>query len=89
MASITYDQTTAFGSKVYVAVQSLQTAKANLLRAKTVADGVTAGGTVPANLETNAMFKVASGGGSNFYNAIVSINSAIQALQAITDLDEG
>jgi hypothetical protein len=89
MASIGYSSNSAFGSKVNSTNQQLRLAQETLARVKTVMDDITAGGTVPANLETNTLFSVASGQGSNFYNAIVSIIGAIGALQAITDLDQG
>lgn len=69
--------------------QQLRQAQETLARTKSVMDDITAGGTVPANLESNTLFSVSAGQGANFYNAIVSIISAIGSLQAITDLDQG
>lgn len=98
MASISYNQTTAFGSKVYLATQALRLAQQNMSRTKAVMDDLTSGGTVTSNLEVGSngvippsatMFQVANGQGANFYNAIVAIISAIGTLQAITDLDQG
>jgi hypothetical protein len=89
MALIGYSASSSFGSKVNATNQNLRAAQATLSRTKQVMDDITAGGTVPANLESNTLFSVAAGQGSNFYNAIVSIISAIGSLQAITDLDQG
>lgn len=98
MPSIGFDTTAMFGQKVQQSIQALTLAKYTLARTKVVMDGLTAGGASPSNLEisvngtvpaTAGMFKVVNGQGANFYNAIVSINSAIGALQAVIDLDQG
>lgn len=98
MAQIPYDQTSPFGSKVYLAVQELRDAQYKILRCIDAANDITAGGTQPSNLETTAVpggkqFGVATGQGANFYNALQSIKSAIIsggiALQATIDLDQG
>ena len=89
MATIGYSVNSAFGSKVNQCNQDLRTCQAILARTKGVMDDITAGGTQTTNLETNPLFSVASGQGLNFYNAVVSIISAIGSLQSITDLDQG
>lgn len=93
MAQIPYDQTSPFGSKVYLAIQELRDAQYKILRCIDAANDLTGGGVTPANLEGSKQFGVASGQGANFYNALQSIKSAIiaggNALQATVDLDQG
>jgi hypothetical protein len=98
MASIGYNQTTAFGTYTFQSIRNLRLAQQNMARIKEVMDDLTGGGVTTTNLEVASngtipasaqMFQVVNGQGANFYNAIVSIISAIGALQAITDLDQG
>jgi hypothetical protein len=96
MAAIKYDQTTPFGAKIYLAIQSMKLAQANLSRCIDVANNITGGGVTPANLEGSVQFGVAAGQGQNFYNALASLNSALYAtpssrapVQATIDLDQG
>ena len=96
MARVSYDQTTPFGSKMYLAIQGIKLAQANLQRIKQVADAMTGGGATPANLELSKEFGVATGGGANFYAAIQSLDAALfttpaswTPVQATIDLDQG
>lgn len=100
MARIPYSQQSPFGSKIYVAVQQLRNAQYAVLRCIDEANSISAGGTQPANLETQtpqtdagSQFAVAVGQGSNFYNALQSLKAAIipagVPVQATIDLDQG
>lgn len=96
MASISYDQTTPFGSKMYLAIQNIRAAQSALQRIKQVADSVSAGGTTPSNLESSPLFKVAAGQGAAFYTALQSLDAALfttpaswTPVQASIDLDQG
>ena len=91
--SYAYDGNTAFGLKTFQALSKLHDARDLLLAIKQKADNVTVGGTVPANLETHPLFKVATGQGANFYNDIVALVTAINpsgaAIPASIDLYQG
>lgn len=101
MARIPYDQTSPFGSKVYLIAQRLAGAQSDLLRCIDEANAISGGGATPTKLEVGDVstadgakqFGVAAGQGANFYNALQSIKSAIVAsgarLQATIDLDQG
>lgn len=96
MSNISYNTTSPFGSKVYLAIQAIRGAQATFQRVKQAADAVTGGGVTPANLETNALFQVATGQGAAFYAAIQSIDAALfttpgswTPVQATIDLDQG
>lgn len=96
MANITYDQTTPFGSKVYLAIQGIRDAQAKMQRIKQMADAVSGGGTQTTNLETSPYFMVKAGQGAAFYAALQSINAALfttpaswTPVQATIDLDQG
>ena len=96
MATISYNITSPFGSKVYLAIQAIRGAQATFQRVKQVADDVTGGGVTPANLETSSLFQVASGQGAAFYAALQSIDAALfttpstwTPVQASVDLDQG
>jgi hypothetical protein len=96
MARVKYDQTTPFGSKMYLTIQAFKTIQANLPRIKQVADAMTGGGATPAALEGSAEFGVAVGQGANFYSAIQSLDAAAfttpsswTPVQATIDLDQG
>jgi hypothetical protein len=96
MAAISYSTTSPFGSKVYLAVQSIRGAQATFQRVKQAADAVSGGGVTPANLETSPLFMVSTGQGAAFYAAIQSIDAALfttpgswTPVQATIDLDQG
>lgn len=96
MARIAYDQTTPFGSKIYLSIQGIKQAQAYLQRCKQVADSITTGGTNTTALEGSPEFKVASGQGANFYAALQSLDAALfttpaswTPVQATIDLDQG
>lgn len=96
MAHITYDRTKPFGQITAEFVNAVIGARASAARIKSVMDQITAGGTTPANLETGnpegaANFGVPIGRGVDFYNAVVSIKSGLDAIAATTlgDLDLG
>jgi hypothetical protein len=88
-ARITYGG--SFGNKIAAAVSQLQVLKANLNRAKTIADDLTAGAGTAA-LEGSAEFNASNGGGSTLYNDLATIVAALNATSltsALTDLDQG
>ncbi len=94
--SIGYDRTTPFGSKISVAIQSLELAMANFKRVKEQMDALSGGGATPAALEGSAQFGVAVGQGAAIYAAVQSINASIFSvaasytpIQAVTNLDQG
>lgn len=96
MANITYSTTSPFGSKVYLAIQSIRGAQATFQRVKQVADAVSGGGVHPEYLETSPLFLVSTGQGSAFYTALQSIDAALfttpaswTPVQATIDLDQG
>jgi hypothetical protein len=96
MALITYSTITVYGMKTANAMNHIRQAMLDIQRIKQAADDITAGGTTPANLETNTLFSVASGQGANFYTALQSVIAALFAtpsswtpVQSLVDLDPG
>ena len=91
MARITYDASKIGGVMVAEAVDHIAKAQYLLARAKTLADAITAGGTVAANLESSPEFGVAVGGGQAFYDAVSTMkaNAATVTAASIADIDQG
>jgi hypothetical protein len=96
MATIGYNIASPFGAKVSSSVSALKLAQTNVARCIDMANDLTVGGTVPANLEGSAQFGVAVGQGANFYNALQALAAAVFSspanrtpIQATVDLDQG
>ena len=93
---IAYDRTTPFGSKLFIAVQALEMAMANMKRVKEQMDAISSGGGTPTALEGSPQFGVAAGQGAAIYAAVQSINGSLFSvpasytpLLAVTNLDQG
>ena len=88
-ARLTYDKTKPFGAMISLSVSALVKATSDLARAKAVADSLTSGGTVPANLEGSAEFGVAVGGGAAFYSDLQNMQAGLAAITCLPTLDQG
>jgi hypothetical protein len=89
MARITYDKTKPFGAPISLAVSALINAQSDLARVKAVADQVTVGGTVPANLEGSAEFGVGVAQGATFYTNLQNMIAGLAAITVLAQLDQG
>jgi len=91
MARITYNATTIGGTMVAEGIDHIRKGRDLLMRAKSLAASVSAGGTTPALLESSAEFGVLASQGGAFYTAIdnAKTNAATVTDAAIADLDNG
>lgn len=88
---IVYGATSLGGIHIANAVRYATLAVQEALRAKGIADSVTAGGVTQANIEGSTEFSGAVSQGAVLYSAIVSLNTALQAItpSLLSNLDQG
>jgi len=91
MARITYNATTIGGTMVAEGIDHIRKGRDLLMRAKSLADSVSAGGATPALLESSVEFGVLASQGGTFYTALgnAKTNAATVTDAAIADLDNG
>jgi hypothetical protein len=88
---IVYDAATVGGIHIQNAVRYATLAQQEIIRAKNIADSVTAGGATQANLEGCPEFKGEAGQGPTLYSAIVTLNTDLATIPSslLGNLDQG